>query len=107
MVVPIKGDQQHKQCELRSLPILDISGCHVEDGAETQNGEVKSGKVVVKEKLSLHEEEREIVQSPAKSQEAADFVVCLDGRVAKILEASLSSKDEEAAEAKIGGNSEG
>lgn len=47
----------------------------VKDGAEGKNGEPQRREVVMQEELSLHEEERKVMQRPADDEERADFVV--------------------------------
>lgn len=71
---PDRQDEHHSR-NLRPCPWSQSRGDQVEYGTEGQHGEVQGGEVVMQEELSLHEEEGEVVQSPADDQERADFVV--------------------------------
>lgn len=60
---------------------LDLSlgterrGDEIEHRTRGKNGEIECWKVVVQEKLTLHEEERHIVESPAQHEESSEVIV--------------------------------
>lgn len=65
----------------------------VVDLAKCENGEVESGQVMMQEELTSHQEEREIVEEPAKNAGANFVVEALESDVVVITEATLPSDD--------------
>lgn len=55
-------------------------GCDkVENGGKGEDGEVERGEVVMKEELTRHQEEGEVVQSPTHDEETGHVVIFDDG----------------------------
>lgn len=75
---------QHKEHihgrDLHATRGAKVSREKIKHGARAEDGKVQGGKVVVQEELALHEEEGQVVHSPADDEEAADFVVDADRR---------------------------
>jgi len=76
----------------------------VVDLAKCDDGEVESWEVVVQEELSLHEEEREIVERPSKYSRTDLVVEAPEGDVVVVTAGSLPSQDGESLEHDIEGD---
>lgn len=74
---------------------------------EGDDGEVKGGEVVVQEELSLHEEERKPVESPAKDAGADLVVESLEGHVVVVLVSTLPSQNSQCLESQVHNNRDG
>lgn len=68
---------------------------------KSDNGEVKGGEVVVQEELSLHEEERKPVKSPAENTGANFVVEALEGHVVVVSVSTLPSQDSQCLESQV------
>lgn len=83
--------------------LLDAEAGHacggkVPDLTESDDCEEKSWEVVVQEELTLHEEEGEVVESPAQDRHANLVVETLEDSVAVVVAATLPPQDRESLE---------
>lgn len=67
----------------------------VEDLAKSNDGKVESREIMVKEKLTLHEEEREVVEGPTENGSTDLIIESLEGGVGVVVTASLPSENSE------------
>jgi hypothetical protein len=83
------------------------SGGEVPDLTKGDDREEKSREVVVQEKLTLHEEEGEVVESPAQDRHTDLVVETLEDGVAVVIAAALPPQDRESLEDSVEGDSGG
>lgn len=72
--------------------------------AKSDDGKVECREVMMQEKLSLHEEEGEVVESPAQNRSTNLIIKTLEGDVAVVVAASLPSKNGETLEGDVKSN---
>lgn len=66
--------QEYKSC-LDPLGHFDVLRRRIECHGETEDGEVECRKIVMQEQLSLHQEKREVMQTPSERKESTGLVV--------------------------------
>lgn len=73
-VIPHDDHRNHAR-NLQPNTRFELSRRCVKHGTGHENGKVERGEVVVQEELAGHEEEGEVMQSPASCKESAELVV--------------------------------
>lgn len=79
-------------------------GEEIVDLAESDDAKVKGGEVVMQKELSLHEEERKVVECPAENGSANLIVETLKGNVLVVVAASLPAKNSKTLEGNVESN---
>lgn len=114
----VKSENSNAECQendctglsdngtLTQAESTETSSDKVVDLAHGDDGEVESWEVVVQEKLSLHQEEGEVVEGPPENVGADLVVETLEGDVAVILESALPSQNSETLDGDVQHNSQ-
>jgi hypothetical protein len=75
-VAPAPDDQdQNDRSNLDTCSRSDSRGDEIKHRAKAQHRKPEGGEVMVQEELSLHEEEREVMEGPGNHEESANLVV--------------------------------